>query len=164
MHSLKRLAGKLSAWNRDSFGNIFWKKKRLRRRLEGIAKALDERSSVGLIKLEMRLKKEWASVLLQEEVPWMQKACIDWLQLGDMNTKFFHTTKLVRRWRNRVEMLMNEEGVWVTDKVELKNMAMEFYKNLFSTDRLIEGDFTTGGFPRVEAGPVGRSGQRCYYR
>lgn len=58
MCSLKCLAEKLRAWNRDTFWNIFWRKRRLRRRLEGVTKALDERTSLGLLKMELRLKRE----------------------------------------------------------------------------------------------------------
>lgn len=59
MCSLKSLAEKLRAWNRDTFGNIFWRKKRLTRRLEGVAKALDVKTSVRVLKLEMKLRSEW---------------------------------------------------------------------------------------------------------
>lgn len=149
-HSMKCLAEKLNAWNRDTFGNIFWKKRKLRRRLEGACNALEERSSVGLLKLEMKLKRELADVLLQEEVLWMQKSRVDWLRMGDKNTKFFHTSTLARRRRNRVDLLMNDGGEWVSDKLELKNMALDYYKNLFTTDPSAGGEFITGGFPRVE--------------
>lgn len=71
---LKCLPEKLHAWNRDTFGNIFWRKSWLRRRLERVAKDLDERTSLELLKQELRLKREWADVLLQEEALWMQKS------------------------------------------------------------------------------------------
>lgn len=87
-------------------------------------------------------------MLLQEEVLWMQKSPVDWLRLGDKNTKFFHTTTLVRRRRNRVETLMNDEGALLTDSTDLKNNALEFYKKLFSADRAIEGEFISRKFPR----------------
>lgn len=79
----------------------------------------------------------------------MQKSRVDWLQKGDENTKFFHTTTLVRR--NRVDTLMNEKGVWVADGLELKNIALEFYKNLFMVDHSAGGEFITVGFPSVKA-------------
>lgn len=81
----------------------------------------------------------------------MQKSRVDWLRMGDNNTKFFHTTTLVRRRRNRVDSLMNEEGVWVSDGLELKNLALDFYKKLFLADSSASGVFIKGGFPRVEA-------------
>lgn len=117
---LKCLSEKLTAWNKDMFKNIFKQKRRLRRRLEGVEGALDERTSVGLLKLESKLKKEWAEVLLQKELLWLQKSRIDWLRLGDRNTKFFHTIMLVRNRRNKVEALKNGEGDWITDSDKLK--------------------------------------------
>lgn len=91
---------------------------------------------MGLQKLDLKLKREWADVLLQEEVLWMQKSWVDWLRMGNKNTKFLHTSTLVRRRRNRVELLMNEESDWLAGSAQLKNMAFEFYTGLFSTDPL----------------------------
>lgn len=51
--------------------------------------------TVGLLKLESKLKREWADVLLQEEILRMQKSRINKLYFGDMNTCFFHTSTLV---------------------------------------------------------------------
>lgn len=65
--ALRKFSEKLAAWNRDVFGSIFKRKRRVQRRLEGVMKALENMLSVGLIKLERRLKREWSEVLLQEE-------------------------------------------------------------------------------------------------
>lgn len=102
MRLLKCFAEKLSAWNRDTFGNNFWRKKRQKLHLVGPSKVLelDERVTLGLLKLKFKLKREWAELLLQEESFWMQKSRIDRLRLGDKNTKFFHTSTLIRRRRN----------------------------------------------------------------
>lgn len=54
--------------------------------------------------------------------------------MGDRNTKYFHMSMLIRRRRNRIEMLRNEEGEWVSDSTELKNLAVNHYKELFSSD------------------------------
>lgn len=60
-------------------------------------RALDERVSVVLLKLESKLKIEFAKVLMQEELLWTQKSQVDWLRLGDKNMKFFHTSTLIGR-------------------------------------------------------------------
>lgn len=77
MCSLKCFVEKLSAWNKDTFGNILWRKRSLKKRLEGLSRAIDERVTVGLLKLEIKLKREWADVLLQEEALWMKKSRVD---------------------------------------------------------------------------------------
>lgn len=92
-------------------------------------KALEASPSMGLLNLERRLKREWIVVLLQEEVLWMQKLCVNRLRFGDQNNKFFHTSTLVRRRRNKVEMLKNEEEEWVVDDERLKDTAVRFYSN-----------------------------------
>lgn len=73
----------------DVFGSIFRRKCQVKSRLEGIMKAIDEAPTLGLIKLERKLKREWKEILLQEEIFWMQKSRIDWLRLGNHNTNFF---------------------------------------------------------------------------
>lgn len=73
MSSLRGLMEKLIAWNRDTYGCIFERKRMVRRRMEGVMKALSERQSLELIKLERCLKKEWTEVLLQKKLLWKQK-------------------------------------------------------------------------------------------
>lgn len=124
----------------------------MRRRLEGVSKALSMRPFLGLIKLEKKLKKEWMETLLQEEILWMQKSRVDWLRYGDKNTNFFHTSCLVRRRRNRVETLQDDEGNWIEDAETLKNMEIEYLSNLFRTDNMRERGFMKGAFPQLDDG------------
>lgn len=47
-------------------------------------------------------------------------------------------------------MLRNQQGEWVEDKEKLRNIAMEFYKNLFNEDACARPWFaTTCGFPMI---------------
>jgi hypothetical protein len=39
---------------------------------------------------------------IQEEIYWRQRSRINWLQHGDMNTRFFHHTTKDRRRRNKI--------------------------------------------------------------
>lgn len=50
-----------------------------------------------------------------------------------------------------MEALMNEEGDWIVDNEALKNMAVQYYKDLFTTGGEASGDFTLGCFPRMDA-------------
>lgn len=59
MSSLNKFAEKLKAWNRDTFGCIFERKRRLRGRQEGVLWAMDLSPSLRLFKLEKKLKREW---------------------------------------------------------------------------------------------------------
>lgn len=77
-------------------------------------------------KLGRNLKEERGLILLQEELLWIQKSH-NWLKFGDGNSKFFHTSMLVRIRRNRIEALVDKNRIWVEEKEELMNMALRFY-------------------------------------
>lgn len=55
-------------YNSQVFGNIFWKKKRLIARLQGIENKLSIVASAGLLDLQHDLWKEYEEVLAQEEI------------------------------------------------------------------------------------------------
>lgn len=54
--------------------------------------------------------------------------------------------------RNKVESLKDDAGVWVEDKEELKELALKFYTELFSSDPNTGGEFCRGAFLRLEKG------------
>lgn len=56
---------------------------------------------------------------------------------------------MVRRKRNRIESLVNDQGVRVEDANELKELALDFYKNLITVDTTVEGEFLKGYFPTM---------------
>ena len=79
----------VSKWNKEHFGNVFHRKRRLLARLGGIQKALENFHSGGLILIENRLKRELNEVLTQEDLLWRQKSRQDRLLHGDRNTTYF---------------------------------------------------------------------------
>lgn len=63
---------------------------------------------------------------------WFQKSREKWIAFGDRNTKFFHTSTIIRRRRNRIEMLKSDDGSWISEPQELETLALEYYKRLYS--------------------------------
>ncbi|KAF8390857.1 hypothetical protein HHK36_023156 [Tetracentron sinense] len=119
-------------WNRSTFGNIFHNKRRLLARIEGAQKAMGNKLSPHLFSLERELIKDYNAVLAQEELLWFQKSRSMWLKYGDRNTKFFHTSTLIRRRRNKIEALKGDDGTWSTDPCQLKQMAIYYFQQLYS--------------------------------
>lgn len=68
---------------------------------------------------------------MQEELDWYQKSRCQWLKWGDKNSKFFHTSTTIRRSRNRIESLRNDDGEWVLQQEGFKSLAWNYYKDLF---------------------------------
>ncbi|KAF7839279.1 reverse transcriptase [Senna tora] len=104
-------------WNKNVFGNIFLRKNRLIKRLNGINVALQNRHNPGLIKLEQELSSEYQDILRIEEELWASKSRVEWLQLGDSNTSFFHSNVIVRRCSNRILGLQSQNGKWLYDPI-----------------------------------------------
>lgn len=63
-------------------------------------------------------------VLHQEEILWFQKSRLDALKDVDHNTKFFHLSTIIRRRRNRIDMLLDGEGNWISTPEEVKQLVV----------------------------------------
>ena len=131
---LKAFTTKIQQWNKEEFYNIFRRKSELWARLEGIQRILASGRQLHLIKLEAKLRVEMESVLNDEEMLWFQKSRAEAICDTDRNTRYFHLTTIIRRKRNKVEALMDEEGNWITDGEKVKVMVREFWSNLFQED------------------------------
>nr|KYP56524.1 Putative ribonuclease H protein At1g65750 family [Cajanus cajan] len=147
---IAHLTQSLQDWNRNVFGNIFYEKRRLLRRLNGIARKLTHEVNPFLEDLQCRLWKDYETILTREELLWFQKSRCKWIKYGDKNTKLFHGTTIARRRRNHVTMLQNEDGVWVTDKGELEHMVTRYYKELFTESCECAPFSLSGNFPLVD--------------
>ena len=114
-------------FNKEVFGNIFKKKRRVEKRLQGVQKSLDWRETEDMLRLERSLRKEYEHILLQEELMWYQESRERWVCFGDRNTRFFHTQTIVRRKRNKIHGLFIDNGVWCTEQEELQGEAHDFF-------------------------------------
>ncbi|XP_019451752.1 PREDICTED: uncharacterized protein LOC109353844 [Lupinus angustifolius] len=77
---------------------------------------------------------EYEGVLHEEELLWFQKSRSKWLIYGDRNTRFFHASTVIRRRRQNISILQDEEGNWIHEREELEIMATTFFKKLYTED------------------------------
>ncbi|OMO58581.1 hypothetical protein COLO4_34521 [Corchorus olitorius] len=99
-------------------------------RIRGIQQSADYGSSEFLHNIELCLQQDYHQILLQEEVLWLQKSRLNWVQSGERNTRFFHLTTMVRRHRNLITSLMIGDQ-WIVDQAMLGQHVTEFFTNLF---------------------------------
>lgn len=127
------------------------KKRGLRARIDGIQRCLARNHNPHLILLEEQLIKEYESICDQEALYWQQKSKDKWLKEGDKNTKFFHLTTLLRRRRNKIEGLVDENGIFSSNAQIMKNIDATYFKNLFSESATNDSDFAIPiMFPALE--------------
>ena len=79
------------------------------------------------------LRKEINELLDSEEIKWHQRSKVQWLGLGDRNTKYFHTKASDRRRKNTINCIMDENGNWHDSIDGITEVAVSYFKNLFST-------------------------------
>ncbi|XP_021823802.1 uncharacterized protein LOC110765062 [Prunus avium] len=139
-------------WNSTIFGNLRRRKSTLLARLAGVQNAMGPNTNRFLSKLENSLFEEYNEVIEQESLFWQQKSRVKWLQEGDRNTKFFHLTTLIRRRRNKIERLKDDNGEWIEGAGGLKKLAVSYFVGLFTQDQqcCTFGDLPSF-FPPIEA-------------
>ncbi|CAL1361203.1 unnamed protein product [Linum trigynum] len=98
---------------------------------------------------ERILLEELDSLWRDEEKMWRQRSRIQWLAEGDRNTKFFHSTTVLRQHFNRIVGLKNERGTWIKRPLDLANHIKGFYQNLFSGRSMDFDGHLLQGFPQL---------------
>ncbi|XP_059432574.1 uncharacterized protein LOC132165893 [Corylus avellana] len=83
--------------------------------------------------LEENFQKTLDDLLIQEESLWMNKSRELWLTCKDLNTKFFHTSTIIKRRRNAIDFLKMPSGNWTADRSDIGNCFTSHFKNLFSS-------------------------------
>ncbi|KAM1134892.1 hypothetical protein ACFX19_044665 [Malus domestica] len=83
------------------------------------------------LEVESKLTANLHTILKQEETMWAQKAKVNWRQLGDKNTRFFHTMTTIRKKRNEIVRVKNNLGIpWKAgerlEQVFVHNFKMRF--------------------------------------
>ncbi|KAL8150228.1 hypothetical protein V2J09_020036 [Rumex salicifolius] len=151
--ALHELTSDLRQWNKEVFGNLKFRKNKLMARIDGIQVALDNGVADRILELHESLQEELAILLHQEEMHWFQKSRAKWIECGDRNTKFFHTSTMIRRRRKKIVGLKNEVGEWVDDPPVLKEMVIGYLSNIYTlpTDVDPVPVLPRGGFMRLSS-------------
>lgn len=97
----------------------------------------------------MEVRNEMKNMLEHEDLLWKQKARCDWLQLGDCNTKFYHSRTIRRRKFNRITTLRLDNGDWCFDQDILQSKAVEFFEWLYGEAFPILSSSSNFDFPRL---------------
>lgn len=63
-----------------------------------------------LVSLQKQTWKLYEENLANEELLWFQKSRAKWLECGDRNTRYFHGVTTIRRQRNIISSLLDDNG------------------------------------------------------
>ncbi|XP_033136130.1 uncharacterized protein LOC117128234 [Brassica rapa] len=94
------------------------------------------RSQKDILEVSRKLQEAYKD----EENYWHQKSKNVWYSSRDLNTKFYHALTKQRRVRNRIVGLHDVDGNWITEDNGVEKVAIDYFKNLFSTTSPSEFD------------------------
>ena len=127
---LKEAKKEFRIWNREWFGNIH---QNIKKCWENLRCIQGEDPTQANLSKEVGINMELQEWLQREETLWRQKARIKWLFAADLNTKFFNLTTIIRRRKNAIDFIKNQQGSWVSGRKEIGRCFESFFRNLFET-------------------------------
>lgn len=90
----------------------------------------------------------FARLSQDEEAFFKQKSRVQWLQLGDKNTAFFHKSIIHRQCRNSITRLKDADGRLIMDPQAIGNMAVTHFKNILSSPSSAHIQYISQCFPK----------------
>ncbi|KAM6563873.1 hypothetical protein CsatB_023871 [Cannabis sativa] len=129
---LKRTRDHLQRWNKTHFKKIH----------QQVTEAKND-----LAKIESNDQVQWSTLgdaraklneaLRREEVFWRQKSRVTWLRDGDHCTKFFMASTVVRRRKNYIQTIKNDNGEWITDQKAIAEAFVSRFNSIFTRNPLL---------------------------
>ncbi|XP_072080884.1 uncharacterized protein [Arachis hypogaea] len=145
---IKRMEGskrELRKWSKVIFKRADHEIERMKARLQEIMSSdLAEERQEEIKELKRRTTFLWK----QEKKFWGQRVRIKWLRMGDKNTTFFHASTVQRRDKNRIEILKNANGEWISEEDEVRKMAEEYFESLFKAIKDLRMEDCIGKIPK----------------
>nr|XP_023904633.1 uncharacterized protein LOC112016320 [Quercus suber] len=132
-NAMTKFAEKARVWNKEVFGNLFHRKKRVVARLRGVQVALSTNPNNFLVDLERNLTLEFVKISKLKEKLWAMKSQLSGLVEGYRNTSFYHSLVLVRKRRNRIICMKDRAGNWIQGENEIVEFIRNGYVTLFSS-------------------------------
>lgn len=130
----KRLKVPLKAINTQFFRNTSENVKMLRTQLQATQLQLcinpGDDTLATREALQLKELEKWS--LIEEKI-WKQKSRVDWLELGDSNTKFFHAFAQIRQNIKGIHRLVRADGTVCLGQQLIKEEIRKFYVDLMGT-------------------------------
>ncbi|GJW84566.1 RNA-directed DNA polymerase, eukaryota, reverse transcriptase zinc-binding domain protein [Tanacetum coccineum] len=142
LKSLKPVLNKLNWKN----GNLTTRVETLRVKLQEAQTLVERDPHNSVIKSKaIESLNNYNEVVKDEEKLLAQKARIDWLNEGDKNSAFFHKVIKMRRSRNRVDSICDENGVrYVNEEVPMQFEEVDFMVRKISAKEVKDAMFDIG--------------------
>ncbi|MCH80635.1 hypothetical protein A2U01_0001405, partial [Trifolium medium] len=129
-NKLQQMFDKVYNWGRETFGNIPRQITSTQAKLQDLKTSTPSRETINQIK---QLESKLDGLLYHEEQWWAQRAKVNWLHLGDKNSKFFHFKASQRNRKNKINFIKDNQGSTMTQNIDIQAAFLEYFTNLFTS-------------------------------
>ncbi|XP_077226483.1 uncharacterized protein LOC143888944 [Tasmannia lanceolata] len=145
---LQNVKHAIKEWNKNVFRRVDIKAPLLKQNLDNIQSQLaGDPANLALRQEELTAREEYRSIANQEEQLYHQKSRIDWLNLGDSNTAFFHAAMAMRRNQNSIHGIQLPNGEISTDQSVVEETIVNHFKDLLNHNQSLMNDVPEPLFP-----------------
>ncbi|XP_077233647.1 uncharacterized protein LOC143875953 [Tasmannia lanceolata] len=125
---LKEVKAHLKAWNKDIFGRVDITTPLIRNKLSETQTLLQsDPLNLDLISLEDKLRSDLIIASSLEESLFKQKSRVQWLQLGDSNSKFFHSSMKSRHHQNSILAINGPNNSQTSNPKEIADIFLNHF-------------------------------------
>ncbi|XP_026410369.1 uncharacterized protein LOC113305563 [Papaver somniferum] len=150
MNNLKRLKKFLKVWNWGVFGDV---KETLRKAeekvLEETLKSDNDPSNISLLNNLVTARGKCDLAAQNYNTFLREKAIINWIQDGDINSKFFHTNIKLRQAQNSISEIEDSSGNIITDHNGISNVLIDYFSTKFAHQDITVSDSFFEVVPKV---------------
>lgn len=127
----------ISTWKRNNRVNAEKRIKLLRVQLDKvIATGNTSTRNIGM------LRRDLNQAYIDEEMYWKLKSRNSWLKTGDRNTKYFHMTTKIRRVRNKILSILDDDGILRKGNRNIAAVATKYFEDLFTSKPTLDAIYT----------------------
>ncbi|XP_010445156.1 PREDICTED: uncharacterized protein LOC104727781 [Camelina sativa] len=126
-NKLKMCRKELSQWKKRNKTNSAELIQSLKAQLDAA-----ERNHATSIQDVQQLRRKLNQAYRDEETHWKLKSRNKWLSEGDWNTKYFHASSKLRKSRNRIKSLIDENWIEHFRDSAIGKVAETYFQNLFT--------------------------------
>uniref|UniRef100_A0A803NYQ1 CCHC-type domain-containing protein n=1 Tax=Cannabis sativa TaxID=3483 RepID=A0A803NYQ1_CANSA len=133
-NNLDACANRLQQWHFRKYGNMKNSIKKAQQQVSALNNAsATSWDHVAEIKKSESILDE---LLAHEEAYWQQRSRVEWLGLGDRNTKFFHAKASSRKANNKIKFLLDSAGARITSKDGMAAVIESYFAGIFQTSAM----------------------------
>nr|GEU79019.1 hypothetical protein [Tanacetum cinerariifolium] len=115
-------------------GNLHDRVNKLRLELDEVQKALDRNPDDAVLKEEEAVYvKSFAKAKIDEERFLKQKVKVEWLEVGDCNSTYFHKSVEIRNQRSRIEVIRDADNAEITGSLVADAFVSHYHQFLGTT-------------------------------